>query len=297
MELAHISQSQQERLSHIDFRAWFFGQIARADLINRFGVGEAATTRDLALYKELAPNNLAYDTKAKIYVLAPSFKPLYQHCASQVLAALSHGFGEEFIGDSRPMLACETPAQLNQPDLPTLALITRAIYQNKLLRIDYISPESGPSRRDIAPFVLVDNGLRWHVRGFGRKRQAFIDFVINRISKPKLLDETPNEHETREADIQWNRIVEMELVPHPSIKYPQAIALDYAMINGVRRQNVRAAVAGYVLRRWNVDCTEDHSLQGPEYQLWLRNCAALYGVENLSIAPNHKKYCKNQLER
>lgn len=287
MILAEISQSQQERLSHIDFRIWYFGQISRADLVDRFGVSEAAASRDLALYKELAPDNLSYDTKAKTYTLAPGFKPLYQHGAPQVLAALSQGFGEEFIGTSRPMLACETPAQLNQPELPTLAVITRAIHQNKLLRIDYISPETGPSRRDIAPFVLVDNGLRWHVRGFDRKRQAFIDFVINRISKPKLLNESPQPHETRESDIQWNRIVEMELVPHPNIKYPQAIEKDYAMQNGVCKQNVRAAVAGYVLRRWNVDCSVDHSLTGAEYQLWLRNRAALYGVDNLVLAPGY----------
>lgn len=285
--LAEISQSQQERLSHIDFRIWFFGQISRADLVSRFGVSEAAASRDLALYKDLAPDNLAYDTKAKTYTLGQGFKPIYQHCAPQVLAALSQGFGEEFIGDSRPMLPCETPTQLNQPDLSILAVLTRAIFQNKVVRIDYISPETGPSRREIAPFVLVDNGLRWHVRGFDRKRQAFIDFVINRISKPKLLDESPQAHETRDSDIQWNRIVEMELVPHPNLKYPQAIEMDYDMTNGVRKQNVRAAVAGYVLRRWSVDCTEDHRMQGAEYQLWLSNSPALYGVENLLLAPGY----------
>jgi hypothetical protein len=287
VKLAEIGQPQQERLSHIDFRAWFIGQVGRSDLVARFGLGEAAATRDLALYRELAPKNLIYNAKTKLYIPGSSFKPIYQHKASQVLAALSQGFGEDFIGDSRPMVACETPTQLNQPELATLAVLTRAIYQNKLVRIEYTSPESGPSRRDIAPFVLVDNGLRWHVRGFDRKRQAFIDFVINRISKPKLLDETSQPHETREADIQWNRIVEMELVPHPNIKYPQAIEMDYAMVNGVRKQNVRAAVSGYALRRWNVDCTEDHSLQGAEYQLWLRNSAALYGVENLVLAPGY----------
>lgn len=287
VKLAEIGQPQQERLSHIDFRAWFFGQVGRSDLVARFGMGEAAATRDLALYRELAPNNLAYNAKTKFYIPTSGFKPIYQHKACQVLAALSQGFGEDFLGDSRPMLACETPAQLNQPELPTLAVLTRAIYQNKLLRIDYISPESGPSRREIAPFVLVDNGLRWHVRGFDRKRQAFIDFVINRITKPKLLDESPLEHETREADIQWNRIVEMEVVPHPRIKHPEAIELDYGMADGICKQNVRAAVAGYVLRRWNVDCTEDHCLQGAEYQLWLRNRAALYGVENLVLAPGY----------
>jgi hypothetical protein len=71
--------------------------------------------------------------------------------------------------------------------------------------------------------------------------------------------------------------------------------MDYAMRDGVLKVNVRAAVAGYVLRRWNVDCTEDHSLKGTEdnnqkgaeYHLWLRNRQALYGVQNLMLAPGY----------
>jgi len=65
--------------------------------------------------------------------------------------------------------------------------------------------------------------------------------------------------------------------------------MDYAMKDGVLKVNVRAAAAGYVLRRWNVDCTENHSLEGAEYHLWFKNCQALYGVENLVIAPGYKQ--------
>ena len=39
------------------------------------------------------------------------------------------------------------------------------------------------------------------------------------------------EHETRESDIQWNRIVKLEIVPHPSLKHPKTIETDYAMEN------------------------------------------------------------------
>ena len=60
------------------------------------------------------------------------------------------------------------------------------------------------------------------------------------------------------------------------------------MVDGRLRINVRAAVAGYVLRHWNVDCTKDHSLEGPEYHLWLKNRQALYDVENLVIAPGYQ---------
>ena len=105
-----------------------------------------------------------------------------------------------------------------------------------------------------------------------------------------IIDSMIKEHETRESDIQWNRIVELEIVPHPSLKHPKTIETDYAMENGVLNVNVRAAVAGYVLHRWNVDCSEHHSLEGPEYHLWLKNHQALYGVENLVIAPGYSQH-------
>ena len=79
----------------------------------------------------------------------------------------------------------------------------------------------------------------------------------------------------------------MEIVAHPNLPYPETIEVDYAMQDAVLRVNVRAAVAGYVLRRWNVDCTQDHSLEGAECHLWLRNRPALYGVQNLMLAPGY----------
>lgn len=287
MHLSDIGQAQKERLSHIDFRAYFLGEIGRSDLVSRFGIGEAAATRDIALYRELAPKNLEYDTKARSYVMSEAFKPLFEYSPLQALAALSQGFGEDFIGSHKPMIPCETPAELNRPLLPTLAVLTRAIHHKKVVRIQYRSIGSGLSDREIVPFALVDNGLRWHVRAYDRKRQIFTDFVITRIACPKIIDGEPEERETREADIQWNRIVEMELVAHPNLPHPETIEMDYAMQEGVLKVNVRAAVAGYVLRRWNVDCTEDRSLEGAEYHLWLRNRQALYGVQNLVLAPGY----------
>ncbi|MEW8611277.1 MAG: WYL domain-containing protein [Candidatus Thiodiazotropha sp.] len=295
MLLSEISQVQKERLSHIDFRAYFLGGVGRSDLVSRFGIGEAAATRDITLYRELAPKNLEYDTQVRSYVKSEAFKPLFDYSPSQVLAALSQGFGEDFVGSHKAMIPCATPAELNKPLLPVLAVLTRAIRHKRVVRIQYRSIDSGLSTREIVPFVLVDNGLRWHVRAYDRKREAFIDFVITRITDPVITDSEPQEHETREADIQWNRIVEMELVAHPELRHPETIEIDYAMQDGVLKVNVRAAVAGYVLRRWNVDCTEDHSLRGTgnnsqkgaEYHLWLRNRQALYGVQNLVLAPGY----------
>ena len=285
MLLSNINQTQRERLSHIDFRVCFLGDINRADLVARFGIKQAAATRDLATYRELAPDNLGYDTKAKIYRYSSCFKPLFEYTPNQVLAALSQGFGEDFVGQVQPMVACESPARLNKPLLPVLAELTRAIHQGGVVRINYHSIENGPSQRDIVPYVLIDNGLRWHVRAYCRKREAFVDFVLTRIARAKITDSQPQPRERAEADEQWNRKIELELVPHPKRPYPDTIALEYAMANGILKLTLRAAVAGYVLRKWNVDCTEDHSLVGNEYHLWLKNRQALLDVDNLLLAP------------
>ncbi|MFB0999238.1 MAG: WYL domain-containing protein, partial [Colwellia sp.] len=133
-------------------------------------------------------------------------------------------------------------------------------------------------------------GLRWHVRGYDRKTNSFRDFVITRISKVTLLDKQVEEFETAIEDNQWMRKMDLHIVPHPTnVQFPQAIELDYGMEKGMLQLTIRAALVGYLLRRWNVDCTEEGSLKGGEYQLWLRNRQTLYGAENLAIAPGYSE--------
>lgn len=285
-----ISQSQKERLAHIDFRLYFLGSVSRVDLVNRFGIKEAAATRDLALYRESAPNNLSYDTKAKLYLVSPHFSPIFEYEADRVMAALSKGIGDDYTASPKEFIPCVIPSQLSTPDLDVLSMLTRAIHFKRAVSIEYRSISSGFTEREIVPFSLVDNGLRWHIRAFDRRRKRFTDFVITRITNPEILVSSQIsviEHNSK--DIQWNRIVELEIVCHPNLDHKIAIEKDYGMIDGVLRVNLRAAIAGYLLRRWNVDCSANASLKGPEYHLWLKNRKALYGVENLRIAPGFEE--------
>lgn len=283
-----IAQAQRERLFHVDFRLRFFGSVNRQDLVTRFGIKEAAATRDLALYRELAPGNLNYDNKVRQYLVAKQYQPLFDLNDRQALSALTDGLGDDQVGVSPPPVLSESPTRLNAPSLANLAAVTRAIYRDRALEVTYHSLSSGEVKREIVPFALIDNGLRWHVRAYDRLKRRFSDFVINRFSQVSAIDGGVVEpHETREADIQWNRIVQLEIVAHPRLTHPKTIELEYGMRDGVLKTDVRAAVAGYLLRRWNVDCTDDHRLDSPEYHLWLNNRAALYGVENLAIAPGY----------
>lgn len=285
-----ISQVQRERLAHIDFRLYFLGSVGRNDLVKRFGIKEAAATRDLAQYRDLAPQNIEYDTKAKLYKVSKAFRPLFRYKQERVLSALSKGIGDDSVLDQKGFIPCETPSQLSNPDLDVLSVLTRAIYNQLPVEIEYRSLSSGFSKREIVPFYLVDNGLRWHIRAYDRRRSRFTDFVITRITRPRLLPESPvQEHEQSKEDIQWNRIVELELVAHPRLGHKETIEADYGMVDGILPLKMRAAVAGYLLRRWNVDCSARGVLEGDEYHLWLKNRQALYGVDNLVIAPGFKQ--------
>lgn len=285
------SQSQRERLNFIDFRIFFTGQIRRTDLMNRFGIKEAAATRDLTTYQKEAPGNIDYDAAQKVYLMTDSYARRFirEIEAKRLLLSLVHGAGDDFAPLSAPVIPCELPERLNVPHIDILATVSRAIFGKKALKISYVSQTSGNSSRIIVPFSLAGNGLRWHVRAYDRKRGEFCDFVINRITKADVLSNEPiHEAELKENDIEWNRRIELEIVPHPNLPSKDFVEKEYDMKDGVKRYKVRAATAGYILRLWNVDCSADHKLEGDEYHLWLRNVSTLYGVTSLRFAPGYE---------
>lgn len=281
------SSGAHERLVFVDFRCTFLGEIRRADLMARFGVKSAAATRDLAVYRALG-GKIELDPVSKVYRPTDDFEPVFAHDVGRALTALSRGFGESQFAATGALISCEVPPRLSVPDIKLLAPITRAINLHQAVRICYSSFSSGKREREIVPFALADNGIRWHVRAFDRLKQQFLDFVLTRIHSIQVLPQSPIEsHELGHHDLDWGRILELELVPHPKEAHPEIIAMDYPMVNGVLKIRVRAALASYLLRQWLVDCSLDHSLPGVEYRLWLRNTPLLYGVNAAHLAPGY----------
>jgi hypothetical protein len=288
-KLATLTQPQRDRLAFVELCVRFVGAIRRQDLVSRFGIQSAASSRDLAVYKDLAPGNISYDSRGKTYVLGPNFRAVFDFSPERVLSWLTQGFGDGEPMQLKTWVACESPSRLTHPDMDVLASVTRAIHLECPLAIEYHSISNGQAERQIVPFSVIDNGLRWHVRAFDRKSQEFRDFVITRIRNPRVLKgEKPAPHEVRDQDIQWTRIVELDLVPHPDQPRPEITEMDYNMQDGVLRIKLRAATAGYILRKWSVDCSPEHGLSGHEFRLWLRDPLALYGVKNAVLAPGYR---------
>jgi hypothetical protein len=121
----------------------------------------------------------------------------------------------------------------------------------------------------------------------GRARNSVISSLPGSKIRVVMKGAKVQPHEQSNQDIQWTRIVELELVPHPDQPRPEITEMDYSMDSGVLRMKLRAATAGYILRQWSVDCSPDHSLRGHEYRLWLKDHLALYGVKNALLAPGY----------
>ncbi|MBF6682357.1 hypothetical protein, partial [Acinetobacter baumannii] len=115
MSLSSISQSQQDRLRHIELRLRFLGEVRRPEVMHRFGIQSAAASRDWAVYRELAPTNIEFDSRSKGYLLGTGFSALFTTSADQVLAWLAEQLGDTVAPSPESLLPCVMPSRLSSP--------------------------------------------------------------------------------------------------------------------------------------------------------------------------------------
>ncbi len=291
-----IPKNIYDRLEYLEFMLRFRGWISRADLTERFGISGAAASRDISLYREIAEDNLLLNQSTKKYeILDTTFSPLFNLKIQSVLSKIrtskiSTALNmNEFDG-----VLC--PPRLSLPKIDVLSAITRAISGKHSLIMTYFSIQNGFSTKSIHPHAIFDNGIHWYVRAFDKKRALYHSYALTRIDTVEIDFNSDNIQSSVGEDDQWNRMVILKLVPHPNknnVKYPKTVEHDFNMVHGCLQIKVRATVAGYWLSQWRVDCTENHSLKGYEYQLWLQNHNTLYDVESRKIAPGLSTYEKD----
>jgi len=289
IELQDLHYAQRERLAFIDYCLQYLGKVSRNSIVEHFNVGVASCSRDLTIYRKLAPNNLLLKHSDKYYHRTKQFTPLFEHEAKAILFNLSSGFGDGISSPQKPSDFCIDAVNLINPESEVIAVMTRAINNSLAIKCKYVSLTSGETERVIVPHTIANNGQRWHVRAFDRKHKDFRDFVFTRLIEIQEIDKLIPKPELCESDNQWNKILTLAITPHPSVTHPKAIELDYAMSAGKLTLNIREALVGYLMRQWNVDCSEHASLKGDEYHLWLSNIKDLQGISSMHIAPGYKE--------
>ena len=120
--------------------------------------------------------------------------------------------------------------------------------------MDYVSINN-PDRegRIIVPHTLVYTGLRWHVRGWCEKNQAYRDFVLSRFRDvPEILDDSPH---GVDGDTQWQEEVTVRIVPDPRLSAAQqeVVEVDYGMENGELAVTTRGRLVPYILKLLQID--------------------------------------------
>ncbi len=253
-----VKWSQERRLQFIDFRLQWGGRINRRDVTDFFKISVPQASADIARYGELAPGNLAYDTRSRTYVATPAFAPRFESSGarqylSQLLALERQVVTSEqvFLAFRPPMASVPLPSRTIESR--TLALVLQAIAERGKLQIQYQSiARDEPLERFISPHAFGYDGVRWHVRAFCHLRQGFRDFVFGRILSPGL----PVASEVDPADDrEWHASVDLILKPDESLspKQREGVEIDYGMKNGIVTVPCRQAMLFYTLRTLNFE--------------------------------------------
>ena len=273
-----IKRATQQRLQYIELMAYYTGVVTRSDVARAFGISDAAATKDLKFYGQIAPDNLVYKHNVFGFVPSPGFEEIFtdlepEHVLPMITANLP------FVGDSpeqNPIYGLNTeklPLPQRLPGKEVLAQITRAMKQRTKVEVVYssLSDRESSESRIIEPHSLVNNGLRWHVRAYSEETYDFRDFVLSRMQQAKQLGDTAESNP--EYDDDWMELINLKLVPHPELsdKKRKILLTDYAAVDGVIDIDVRRALLGYVLQQLSVDTTADHSLNPSAYQLVVLN--------------------------
>lgn len=274
---------QSERLFHIEFLALFTGRVSRKDLKARFGISEAAATKDISLYLDMASNVIKYDIKKKVYLYESDENLHYDHDVEQSLFALA-GDRVTSVGiKSVQYLPSWVNTNIKKPQsLGLVTLITRCMNSKLKATVKYSSKSSGENEKQLTPLAVFNDGARWFIRCFDHSKgfrnyslEGFMSVSINSESSISI-----------DEDDMWNKIVTVKLKPHPKADHPDSILRDYSNIKeGLVEVKLRACLVGFFLRKWQVDCSPE-AKGNPDYQqLALANQVELKnkGLENFDI--------------
>ncbi len=260
----NLKWGAKKRLEFLETQLYWSGRINRQDLMEHLGISKAQASTDLADYKMVAPENMAYDLTEKTYQITESFCPQYINTSvCGFLEKITSSSGAEYL-----------PLPTREIETGVFRIVLHAQQTLSFAKVSYQSMSTAtPRERVIAPHTFVNDGLRWHVRAYDFLTDSFRDFLLARILEAQSADiEDCCQLGVWEKmhDQPWNTFVELKISAHPGLSGHQKkiIEQDYGMVQGETKLPVRRACLLYLLRRLNL-LTE--GLDPAEQQIILGN--------------------------
>lgn len=259
MKTDEIKWAAEQRFHFIEHRAFWYGELNRADLTARFGISIPQASKDLVAYQNLYPDNLSYDHSHKRYVSTEKFNPHFIDCAAETfLRGLLIEGAQESDLNKLPGVCESVPLPTRKIDAHILGAIVQCKYKERSIEVLYQS--MNPKRpvaewRRISPHRFATDGLRWHVRAFCHLDQKYKDFILSRcLDTREVGDSGPQ----AEPDRMWHETFAVELTPNPLLSKGQQkiIEADFGMQNGRIQISVRKALLYYFSKRLRLDVAQ-----------------------------------------
>lgn len=239
--------SERQRLAFIERLLYWRGTINRRDLCDQYGISLPQATKDLVSYTTLNPAACQYDVRRKCYVAETRMR----------LVLVEPDFGADMglvSGIMRTDLALgeftlEATRPLRTADRGLHRKLSLAAAQGDAVEGHYWSVHSGTEAvRWLSPRAFGYDGLRWHVRAFCHRDEAFKDFVVGRFTAVGRAKPCPF---TETVDADWLETEVLRVRPNPKLssKRRRALEMDYGMVDGLLELTVRRAMRLYALRR------------------------------------------------
>ncbi|MBV7315796.1 WYL domain-containing protein [Shewanella sp. NIFS-20-20] len=248
MNRSHIATAAYRRFAFLEMLAYWQKVVRNKDLQEQFAITRQQAYQDFQDYQRQFPNQLVKLSQG--YKFAPEATPYLYHVNLDTY--LNWLLTKDFS------INTESPSQsgtyaLNLPtrqvSAQVIAAFTHAITHKQRVEVGYVSlshPEW--DGRIFHPHTYVKTGLRWHVRGYCEKSQAYRDLVLSRCrGEVEVLDRSDH---GIEADSAWQTMIELVIRPDPRLSPEQQAVLshDYQMQQGQWVIPVRAAMANYLLQ-------------------------------------------------
>jgi hypothetical protein len=295
--LEKYNPQRAERFAYIDFVLRFLGGLNRSDLLDFFGIGDAAASKEISEYKKLRAGNVDYDrVLRKNVILRDSFEPLINLDAETALGMLANGFNKNKLFD-RPMLPYQRvgapPHHLN---IDFVSKVTRAMHSKTAIVCKYISGNSkNHEERTLLPTAFFYDGQSWMFRAFHRDsvkgKGSFKCFEFSRLlNVSECQNDVASRSETLQQDADWHLVVPLQLVLHPGLTENkkstliQEFALDEKQSEFVITE--KAVLVYYLKKHWKIDVNDLPDSRG-NYNFHLKNGETL---KHLHCMENVFKY-------
>jgi hypothetical protein len=261
--LGSIGFAQRQRLQYIESVAYWEGKVDRPRVSRVFEMSDNHITKDFTIYRNAFPDNLVYDVSGRYYRPSRDFEPQIASGSPEEYLALLRAFHETKVTGLPPVgsgiIATGLPIPSGQVDPKVLREMTRALSQEKGLRIQYQSfTTEEPTIREIWPHALVFAGLRWHIRAYDGLRKSFVDLVLLRVLQAEPIQASSPVNS--KDDDQWHDTEHIQICPVDTLSKTQksVIAAEYGMSKSSRGKwsweyDVRKCLVAYLLVQLRLD--------------------------------------------